>query len=650
MAWNDDLTGTALNIASSNHNPLRVMAGPGTGKSYSMKKRIHRLIEADDIDPKRILAITFTRTAAADMIKELASLGVDGCENVRANTLHAFCYSILMRNDVLNYLNRFPRPLLSYPEGGILKFEFAPLLADLELIGGFGNKREMCRRLRAFEAAWARLQSDIPGWPTNTIDNNFHRELISWLTYHQGMLIGEIIPETLKYLRNNPTSEELFSFDHIVVDEFQDLNKAEQVLIDILSQNCNYFIIGDEDQSIYSFRFAHPEGIVSFNQTHPNTHDEPLIECRRCPQKVVEIANHLILNNHSANTASRLKICPTNSAGNIQIIQWKDIDSEVSGITHYINHLITDKGFLPGDVLILCSRRLIGYKIFEGIKSLNIDVHSYYYDAVLEDLSGQKAFTLLSLLVNNEDRVSLRFWLGLDSTKWLSTQYAKVRDYSIANSISPKMVMDGLVNHTIVIPRTIQIQDKYNELLSELSLLNGFSTKQIFDRLFPETEQWAIPLRNALSENITDEMEKYDCIKLIRSYISQPESPEEGNFVKIMSLHKAKGLTSKIVIIPTVIQGLIPSIDQSLEIAERELQLKEQRRLFYVGITRPTEILVISSVREIENNLAFRVGALVGRRLSKNKRLCIASQFISELGASAPTSKLGSRWAVNNYQ
>ena len=648
MAWNDDLTGSALQIASCQESPLRVMAGPGTGKSYSMKRRIHRLLD-EGVNPQKIIAITFTRTAADDMVKELSKLGVTGCTEIQASTLHSFCYSVLMKNDVLSYLNRFPRPLLTFAEKRILKFEAAPLLADLKLLNSFGNKKEMCRRIRAFEAAWARLQSDVPGWPIESDDKAFHRALMDWLIFHNSILIGELVPLTLSYFRHNPLTEELNSFEHIIVDEFQDLNKAEQTIIDLIAENGKCFIIGDEDQSIYSFRFAHPEGIVTYNQTHANTHDEPLTECRRCPKRIVKIADHLIRHNHPVTITSRLIPREANADGEIHILQWQDIKNEVDGIANYIHYLINEKDYNPNDVLILCSRRLISYLLLKKIKELGISIHTYYYDGVLEDKNGQKAFTLLSLLVNKDDKVSLRFRLGLDSNNWLAPQYAKIKDYSVNNNISPWEVLDGLQNDTIKIPNCSQIKKAFQELNDELGALQNLSVIEVFEKLFPDDQDWSLPIRNALLTKITSTTELEKLFTLIRNFISQPESPEEGDYVKLMSLHKSKGLTSKVVIIPSVIQGLIPRRDDTISIQEQELELKEQRRLFYVAITRATEILVISSFREMNISDAFRLGAIGSSRSGINRQVNMSSQFINELGPEAPKTKQGSVWANGGY-
>ena len=108
------------------------------------------------------------------------------------------------------------------------------------------------------------------------------------------MLMGEIVPVMLSYLRNNPLCPERGQFEHVIVDEFQDLNRAEQVLTDLLAEQAAVTIIGDEDQSIYSFKHAHPDGIVTFADAHPGTHDETLNVCRRCPTGVVALANSLI--------------------------------------------------------------------------------------------------------------------------------------------------------------------------------------------------------------------------------------------------------------------------------------------------------------------------------------------------------------------
>jgi superfamily I DNA/RNA helicase len=96
MLWNKDIEGQTLDVARHTGNPIRVLAGPGTGKSFALKRRVTRLLE-EGVTPERILAVTFTRMAAKDLVSDLVSLGVPGCEEVRAGTLHGLCFSILNR-------------------------------------------------------------------------------------------------------------------------------------------------------------------------------------------------------------------------------------------------------------------------------------------------------------------------------------------------------------------------------------------------------------------------------------------------------------------------------------------------------------------------------------------------------------------------
>jgi superfamily I DNA/RNA helicase len=250
---------------------------------------VARLLEVARAEPDRILVCTFTRTAVGDLVKALRELGLKGANKVVAGTIHSFCFRLLSRKAVLESTGRVSRPLLRCEE----RF----MQEDLARCGQ-GGLRELGRRLKAFNAAWARLQSDQPGWPRDPVDRSFQINLLDWLRFHQAMLIGELVPQALRYLRENPACEERYLFDHTLIDEYQDLNRSEQELLDLLAGAGTLTIVGDEDQSIYSFlKYAHPEGITGFPRSHPGAEDVPLQECRRCPGRVVELANNLIAHN-----------------------------------------------------------------------------------------------------------------------------------------------------------------------------------------------------------------------------------------------------------------------------------------------------------------------------------------------------------------
>lgn len=647
MAWNTGLNGVAKDIAATDDTPLRVMAGPGTGKSFALKRRVARLLE-QGITPNRILAVTFTRNAAASLMEDLQALDVAGCENICIGTLHAFCYSVLKKQEVLEILNRVPRPVLFFNRSGIIQFEGAPLLTDILRETSYGNKRDGTKAVRAFEAAWARLQSDEPGWALAENDQAFHDALLRWLSFHKAILIGELVPLTLQYLRDNPACTERQSFDHVLVDEFQDLNKAEQVLVDILCLDCNQFVVGDADQSIYSFRYAHPEGITSFADNHPGTHDETLEGCRRCPTRVVELAAHLIGSNYPAGFPTRLKPFVGNPDGQISIVQWQDLEIEAQGITDFCHHLIHHNDYTPADILILCPRRLIGYGIRNTLRNADIPAHSFYYEEALESAEVQANFTLLSLFCNNDDRVSLRFWLGLGSPTWSARGYECLRRHCEESGQSPFQALQELFKGSLSIPYTRSLVDRFGLLTSELKALEGLHGLALWDRIFPAGQDWSGPIREAASLKLNDEMEPSELLDLVRTQVTQPEKPEEGDFVRVMSLHKSKGLTSRVVIVAGCIEGLCPVRENDFIDDEQQRKLQEQRRLFYVAITRCRDILVLSSVTQLEKSTAYKIGAIV--RGGGSVAGTITSRFINELGPNKPTPVTGTTWIESRFE
>jgi DNA helicase-2/ATP-dependent DNA helicase PcrA len=648
LAWDDNLTGAALAVAQCEESPLRVMAGPGTGKTFAMKRWVTRVIE-DGAEPHRILAVTFTRTAAADLVRELANLGVEGCEDIRAGTLHSYCFSLLRRQEVFEFLDRWPRPVITFKSYGVLRFEAEPLIHDLNNKHVFGDTRNRTKRILAFEAAWARLQSDEPGWTQNDVDQQFEDQLIKWLTFHHAILVGELVPLTLSYLRNNPECPELGAFDHVVVDEYQDLNKAEQVLIDQLAQDAKRVIVGDTDQSIYSFRHAHPDGIIEYHTTHANTHDELLVQCRRCPTRVVAIADSLIRRNHPAGAGPRLNPMPGNPEGIVKIVQWTSSEEEANGIAKFVTHLTADEGYAAGQIMILSPRRKLGYGIRDALLQQDVPVHSFYHEEMLEGEGTQRGFALLALAANPEDRVALRFWLGYASPTWRSNAYKKLVKHCDETGQSPWLALESLASGALKISGTAELVKRFKELRAELAAIAPLVGTALIDYLFPESEEENNAVREAAYLADVDDKNLGETYEALTSVVTQPATPDEGEYVRVMSLHKSKGLTSKAVIVAGCIDGLIPYLQSDWTPAEREANIQEQRRLFYVVLTRATDILIISSFATIDRQLSHKIGARVKTGYEKQART-ISSMFLRELGPSAPPPQTGRTWSERNFE
>lgn len=622
MLWNKDIEGPALDVAGYPGNPIRVLAGPGTGKSFALKRRVTRLLE-EGIVPERILTVTFTRMAAKDLTSDLTGLGVAGCEEVRAGTLHSLCFSMLNREQVLQLTGRTPRTML--------KHEVKHLIRDLPE-DAFGTILQREIRLRRFEAAWARLQHEEPGWPPTAVDQQFQDTALAWLTFHRAMLVGEMVTETLKYLRDNPVAPERSMFEHILVDEYQDLNRAEQALIDFLSDNATLTVIGDDDQSIYGFKYANPEGIIEFPASHAGTYPLTLLECRRCPTSVVRIANALI-NHNTVRVDKNLTERPANGDGEIHILQWRALAEEANGIARIVAAKINAQVVQPEQVIVLVPRKLIAYPIRDALIANGLAVQLGFEDETLNAASAQERFSLLNLLADPNDRVALRVLMGYGSQDGRAGAWTRLRAHCEATGQSPWQALEALTNGDLRLPHMASMIERFSVVQPEVAALVRLALSDFVDAWIPAPLPAVDDLRSLALEvlpSVTDINELY---REVKTRISQPEIPDATGKVRVMSLHKSKGLTAQMVVVVGCVEGLIPS-EIKEDDRERLRKLEEFRRLFYVAITRTKNILILSGARGFARSDALQMGAqFTGRG---NTVRTIASRFIGELGPSAP--------------
>lgn len=637
MTWSDglDAVSPAYRIAASANARVRVVAGPGTGKSFAMKRRVARLLE-NGVAPKDILPVTFTRVAAEDLHRELVGMGVPGCDELEGVTLHSLALRMLMRNHVLGATGRIPRPLN--------EFELKPLICDL--MDTHGGKKAVSKLRMAYEAAWARLQQQQPGYALDPTDSAFQNDLLAWLRFHEAMLIGEVIPQLYQYLHSNPTAAERREYGHILVDEYQDLNRAEQGLVELLSDAADVCIVGDDDQSIYSFKHAHPDGIREWLSTNAGADDLGLNECRRCPTRVVEMASSLISANVRPPVPRPLDPMPENGAGDVRIIQYRNIAQEVAGVAALVSQMIAD-GTPAGDILVLAQSRAFGAPLYEALLAKKVPAKSYYAESELHHHQAQQGFSFLKLFSNREDRVALRWLLGMNGNNWHAAGYRRVREHCESNGVSPWQAMTQLESGVLDLRYTKGIVNSFREINQAIADLEALPDLQaVVDRLFPDGQDSTRDIRE-LAIAILDTMaidDRKEFVRELSTAISQPEIPTEIEDVRIMSLHKSKGLSAPVTIIAGCVQGLLPRpADDGSTIAEQAQHLEEQRRLFYVGITRVKAVpkdgkpgtLVLTYSQQMPISKALSAGIMPAHK-KFGRGILHASQFIRELGPSAP--------------
>ncbi len=640
MAWDTGLdTGSvAYGIASAPELRVRVIAGPGTGKSFAMKRRVARLLESG-VAPQELLAVTFTRVAAEDLHRELQKLGVPGCEELEGQTLHSLAMRILSRKHVLDAVGRTPRSLNT--------FETKALICDIAEASG--GKRRAKKLIQGYTSAWAQTQGDEPGFPNNDEEKAFQAALLAWLEFHEGMLIGELIPYLVRYLKDSPAAAERAEFKHLLVDEYQDLNKAEQTAIAYLGETAAICVVGDDDQSIYSFKCAHPDGIREWKDLQQACADLEMADCHRCPTTVVEMANALI-NVNTSRAPRALTPLPEKGAGEVAIVQVPYLDNEATWITAKIKKLI-EEGVHPSEIIILVQRAVAGKPILNALKGEGIPAKSYYEESQLDSEAAQERFATFKLYLDNEDRVALRYLLGSGGNDFRANAYARVRRHCEASGDSPWVAMNKISDGTLSIPHTVPLLTQFNTIKEELKTLEAVKDDlgTFIDVLFPDADPNLSELRElALAQKEAAETPK-ELLSGMMQEITQPDIPPTVEEVRLMSLHKSKGLTSPYVFIAGCVEGILPpSFDDAPSKEAKDAALEEARRLFYVGVTRvkadPANgrpgSLFITYAQQMPAKDAYGANVAFKTRSGPLANL-LPSRFIGELGPAAPAPVKG---------
>ena len=638
MAWDKDLdkNGVAYKIAADAGNRIRVIAGPGTGKSYAMKRRVARLLE-EKIKPNKMLAVTFTRVAAEDLHRELQKLDVPGCGELEGQTLHSLAMRILSRGHVLNAMGRTPRPLNDF-EQKAMYCDIAP---------NHGGKTKCKELVQAYEGAWAQSQGDQPGFPKTNEEKAFQAELLSWHGFHQSMLIGEVIPYLVRYLKENPAADEHSEFEHVLADEYQDLNKAEQTAIAYLSEKAHICIVGDDDQSIYSFKHAHPEGIREWKKIHVGCADFEIAECQRCPTDVVAMANSLIDHNKQRDKRE-LKPIDAKGKGEAQIVQLLNSEIEAKWIAKKTKELI-DKGVPLHDIIVLVQRKKGAPAIVNALKAAGAPAKSYYEESQLETEDAQMHFAVFKLFLNKDDRVALRYLIGMNSNNFYAGAYAKLRAHCEATGDSPFDALEKLSAGMLKLPHTKPMVEQFEKIKKAIEDLEPFrdNVPGLVDELFPSGQASVADLRELALAVMGEAKDAKELFSLMMKEITQPDIPPEVKEVRVMSLNKSKGLSSPYVFIAQCLQGVLPKIQKDgTPHAVIDAKLEEARRLFFVGITRVKAgnghagSLFLTYPREMGANTAKGLSIPFTKTVNGRAQLT-PSMFIQELGPIAPAPVAG---------
>jgi len=297
---------------------------------------------------------------------------------------------------------------------------------------------------------------------------------------------------------------------------------------------------------------------------------------------------------------------------------------------------------------MLTPRRFIGNRIRDALIERKLNALSYFLEDELQAPSAAEGFCLLTLLVDPVDRTALRAWIGMGHRNERAGGYQRLRQVSQELQLELPETINAVSQGKLRVAHTQGIVERWQELQARLSSLCGLQGLELARALWPPENEDCADLR-LMAENIANESpEPKQLLEALRQEITQPQLPDsKSDIVRVMSLHKSKGLTAALILVAGCVAGALPTIHTAEPQAIQDFELEEQRRLFYVAITRANDTVVVSSCIMLPSRDALQNGIRVTghwRRGGEDLVLTAASPFIADLGVAAPAPVDTATW------
>ncbi len=604
---------------------VRLVAGPGTGKSFVIEGRVSWLIQNQHITPENIIAVSFTRAAANDLRSRIykfgATQGIGNIDRVRVSTLHSLALYILRRTGNLAQYPSDPIILSDWELDNVFDIEFSRA-------NGITPTRASEIR-RDHEAFWSTGNWNPPNLPVfpNPITQQerqaFNAFYAGRTQVYSCVLPGEVIRTCVDSTAGGHIDPvEVLGVEHLIVDEVQDLNPCDFEFIDALIQRgVSVFISGDDDQSIYSFRYAFPQGIQSFTQTYPNSSSHVLSDCFRCTTNVLAAATNVINSYPSQNRIPKnLDSVYVNSVPpNAGLVLGKRFDNPQQEIAYISTTCLAliNNGVSASDIMVLVgNKRMLLDSISQSFTQNNIPYDANIRDEFKDSMHGKFLISLLRIMEDTNDYVAHRVLIGAPRGIGLNTA-AGITDKVINNNLNYRFIFYNPLPGQVFSPREVRainkavsniqicgnwaLTDTLNVRAGNIDqiLLTNFSAAEVADW---RTYLALLPLEMTFQElkeylETDSEISKSRILATIAERVNPQGNVQIANpldKIKIMSFHSSKGLSAKIVFIPGLEEGVFPT--------QRAQQaaglLLENARLLYVAITRAKACCIMShSVR-----------------------------------------------------
>ena len=595
--------------------PLLILAGAGSGKTRVLTHRVAWLIEEKQVNPWNIMAITFTNKAAGEMRDRVETMLGGALGGVWVATFHSTCVRILRR-----YIDRigFGTNFTIY-DGDDQKTIIKEICKRFQIDTKLYRERFF---MAAISAAKDELLSpddyakQVHGDTRKQKVAEVYREYQKQLRASNALDFDDLIFRTVELFQKDAEVLEQYQerFRFIMVDEYQDTNTAQFKLVSLLAAKYrNLCVVGDDDQSIYRFRGANIQNILSFEEVYPDAKVIRLEQNYRSTQNILTAANEVICHNEGR---KEKKLWTANGDGDkVRFRQFLNGFEEAEYVAGMISRKVGAGKWKYGDCAVLyrtnAQSRMFEEKfLFANVPYKIVGGINFYGRKEIKDV-----LAYLKTIENGRDDLAVRRIINVPKRGIGATTINRVQEYANTEDMS---FYDALrVAGTIPgVGKSVAKLDSFVQMIQTMrSKQPYYSVKELIEDVLEQTE-YRKELMAEGTEEALDRLANIDeLLNKAASYAEHADNPSLGGFLEevalvadidnleedadhvvMMTLHSAKGLEFPVVFMVGMEDGMFPSY-MSIS-SEDPADLEEERRLCYVGITRAKETLILTSARQ----------------------------------------------------
>ena len=586
--------------------PLLIVAGAGSGKTKVLTSRIANIIKEKKAFPNQILAVTFTNKASKEMQTRVSNiLGSEAVGLSWLGTFHSICAKLLRKHASAANLN--------YNFTIVDSDDQIRLIKNICKAENIDIKQLSPRFILAIIDKW-KNKGFYPEEVKINRKDIYEKTILPLYKIYQQKLndlnscdFGDLILHTVKILEKNDDIREIYSknFKYIMVDEYQDTNFIQSKWLKLLSErNKNICCVGDDDQSIYSWRGAEIKNFLEFDKVYPNTKVIRLEQNYRSSQNILTVASNLIANNQ--NRVGKTLVTTMDEGDLVKLNCFKNGKDEAIGISDEIEKKVK-KRYSYNNIAILV-RAIFQTREFEerflkiGLPYRILGGTKFYERAEIKDciaylrlINQDKDDLSFERIVNNPKRS-----IGVSSIKSIH-DFAKKNNLSLERG-SAKMLEQNLIKPKAKIGLTIFLKslskwrsDLKIKKINHIKLLQIVLDESGYSSMLKNKKDLDNENRLENIKELLSAMKEFDNLESFLEHVSLATSVDqewEGEKINMMTMHAAKGLEFDVVFLPGWEEGLFPH-QKSIE-EKGQSGLEEERRLAYVGITRAKDKAIIS--------------------------------------------------------